>query len=259
MPRNWAPLAIRTGFVLLVVLLWDFSVRFGWIDSLFLASPMATADKFPATTRTALPHLYATLTTFAVAFVSGVLLAGAFGFAITLSGYAYKVFMPLLVLGVTIPKVTLLPLFVLWFGIEKTTIIVYGALSAFFPMIVNVMAASLEVKPSQLVLARAMGCGKVQTFTKVIFPAMLPVLSSGCFYACNAALMGVFIVELALSRFGMGALVHDLAVTFRTPELYAAVLLTAGITVAINMALWYTARHFGKWRGRDGLNDRRER
>jgi ABC-type nitrate/sulfonate/bicarbonate transport system permease component len=196
----------------------------------------------------ALPHLYATLTAFTVALVLGVLFALVIGYAICLHGYSYKVFMPLLVLGVTVPKVTLLPLFILWFGIEKTTIIVYGALSAFFPMIVNVMAASLEVKPSQLALARAMGCNRAQTFTKVIFPAMLPVLSSGCFYACNAALMGIFIVELALSRFVMGALVHDLAVTFKTPELYAAVLLTAAITVAINMALWYAARHFSRWR-----------
>lgn len=248
MPKRHLPLAIRTAFIVLLVLLWDSSIRFGWIDSLFLASPVHTAEKFAATTRTALPHLYATLTAFTVAFVSGVLLAVVLGFAISLSGYTYKVFMPLLVLGVTIPKVTLLPLFVLWFGIEKTTIIVYGMLSAFFPMIVNVLAASLEVKPNQVVLAKAMGCGKVRTFTKVIFPAMLPVLSSGCFYACNAALMGVFIVELALSRFGMGALVHDLAMTFRTAELYAAVLLTAAITVAINMALWYAARHFSRWR-----------
>lgn len=242
------PLAIRTAFIVLAVLAWDFSVRFEWIDSLFLASPADTAEKFVVTTRTALPHLYATLSAFTVAFVSGVVLAVAAGFAIGLSSFTYKVFMPLLVLGVTVPKVTLLPLFVLWFGIEKTTIIVYGALSAFFPMIVNVMAASLEVKPNQLLLAKAMGCGRVQTFTKVVFPAMLPVLSSGCFYACNAALMGVFIVELALSRYGMGALVHDLAMTFRTAELYAAVLLTAAITVTINMALWYVARHFSRWR-----------
>lgn len=233
---------------MLALLAWDFSVRFGWIDSLFLASPMNTAEKFAATTRTALPHLYATLISFTVAFASGVLLAVALGFAASMYRYTYKVFMPLLVLGVTIPKVTLLPLFVLWFGIEKTTIIVYGALSAFFPMIVNVMAATLEVRPNQVLLAKAMGCGKVRTFTKVIFPAMLPVLSSGCFYACNAALMGVFIVELALSRFGMGALVHDLAMTFKTAELYAAVLLAAAITVTINMALWYAARRFSRWR-----------
>jgi NitT/TauT family transport system permease protein len=246
--KRHAALAIRTGFIVLLVLAWDLSVRLGWVDAMFLSGPVDTLAQLAPTTRMAMPHLAATMTTFTAAFFVGVLAAAVFGFAISLHGFSYRVFMPLLVLGVTIPKVTLLPLFILWFGIEKTTIIVYGALSAFFPMIVNVMAASLEVKPNQLLLARAMGYGPAQVFAKVTFPAMLPVLASGLFYACNAALMGVFIVELALSRFGMGALVHDLAVTFRTPQLYAAVLLTATITVVINMALWYAARHFSRWR-----------
>jgi hypothetical protein len=46
----------------------------------------------------------------------------------------------------------------------------------------------------------------------------------------------------------MGANVHDLAMTFRTADMYAAVVLTAGMTVLINMALWYIARYFGRWR-----------
>lgn len=246
--RKLLPLAIQLGVIALFLLTWDLSVRRGWIDSLFLASPIDTLAKLPSTAQIALPHLYSTITTFVAAFVLGVLVAMGFGLALNMSRYAYTTFMPLLVLGVTIPKVTLLPLFVMWFGIEKTTVIIYGALSAFFPMIVNVAAAGLEVRPNQLLFAKAMGYSPLQIYRKVIFPAMLPVLSSGLFYACNAAMMGVFIVELALSRFGMGMMIHDLAVTFRTAELYAAVLLTATITIAINMALWYLARYFGRWR-----------
>jgi NitT/TauT family transport system permease protein len=246
--RRFLPLAIQFGVIVLFLLIWELSVRRGWIDSLFLASPLDTVSKLASTTRIAIPHLYATITGFVAAFALGVVMAVILGFALNMSRYAYATFMPLLVLGVTIPKVTLLPLFVLWFGIEKTTVIVYAALSAFFPMIVNVAAAGKEIKPNQILLARAMGFNHAQVYRKVIFPAMLPVLASGLFYACNAAMMGVFIVELALSRFGMGALIHDLAVTFKTGELYAAVLLTAAITVVINMALWYLARYFGRWR-----------
>jgi NitT/TauT family transport system permease protein len=246
--RRFLPFAIQLGVVALFLLAWELAVRRGWIDPLFLASPIDTLATLPSTAQIALPHLYSTVTSFVAAFVLGVVLAMVLGLALNMSRYAYATFMPLLVLGVTIPKVTLLPLFVLWFGIEKTTVIVYAGLSAFFPMIVNAAAAGLEVKPNQLLLAKAMGYRPVQTYRKVIFPAMLPVLCSGLFYACNAAMMGVFIVELALSRFGMGALIHDLAVTFRTAELYAAVFLTAAITIVVNMALWYLARYFGRWR-----------
>jgi ABC-type nitrate/sulfonate/bicarbonate transport system permease component len=246
--RRYLPLAIQLCVIVLFLLVWELAVRRSWVDPLFLAGPVTTIEKLSETTRLAGPHLAATLTAFAAAFAFGVAMALIVGFALNRSRYAHAVFMPLLVLGVTIPKVTLLPLFVLWFGIEKTTIIVYGALSAFFPMVVNVGAAAQEVKPNQIALARAMGYSNLQVYRKVIVPAMLPVLASGLFYACNAAIMGVFIVELALSRFGMGAMIHDLAVTFKTGELYAAVLLTAVITVIINMALWHVARFFGRWR-----------
>jgi len=239
---------IQIGFVAAVLLIWHLAATLGWVDNLFLATPLATARVFISTAILSEPHLAATLSSFIVALFMGVLAAMVVGFLVNLSRYSYFVFMPILVLGVAIPKVTLLPLFVLWFGIEKTTIIIFGALSAFFPMIVNVSAASQEVKPAQITLARAMGYSRIQTYRKVIFPAMLPVLTSGLFYACNAALVGVFLVELFLARSGMGAFIRDLATTFRTPELYAAIILVSLVSVVINMSLWFLARHFSSWR-----------
>ena len=187
-------------------------MRLGWIDPLFLARRSTRLERLVAVTESAAPDLAITLTSFFSAFITGVVCALAIGFAISLSDYSRKMLLPLLVLGVTIPKVTLLPLFILWFGIAQTPIIVFGALSGFFPMVVNVVTAAAEVKPNQLLLAKAMGFGRFQIFRKVTLPAMLPVLVSGLFYACNASMMGVFIVELALARHGLGAFVHDLAV-----------------------------------------------
>ena len=240
--------AIQVGFVAAVLLIWHLAATLGWVDSLFLATPLATARVFVSTAILSEPHLAATLSSFIVALLLGVFAAMAVGFVISFSRYNYFVFMPILALGVTIPKVTLLPLFVLWFGIGKTTIIIYGALSAFFPMVVNVSAAAQEVRPAQLTLARAMGYSQIQTYRKVILPAMLPVLTSGLFYACNAALVGVFLVELFLARYGMGAFIRDLATTFRTPELYAAIILVSLVSIVINMSLWFLARRFSSWR-----------
>jgi len=241
-------LLIRASAIVLLLVLWELAVRLGWIDKLFLAGPIEAALRLGPVASKVAPDILATLVEFGSAFCIGIALSVTLGFAINQSPYATAVFRPLLVLGVTVPKVTLLPLFLLWFGIDKTPIIIFGALSGFFPMVVNVMAAGTEVKPNQLLLARAMGYGRFDILRKVTFPAMLPVLSSGMFYACNAAMMGVFIVELGIARQGLGVVVHGYAVTFRTPDLYAAVLLTASITVAINMALWYLARYFGRWR-----------
>ena len=114
-------------------------------------------------------------------------------------------------------------------------------------MIVNVMAATGEIKPNQILLAKAMGYGRIES-AEMMFPAMLPVLSSGLYYACNAS------ITVSHRRGGAGAprsrrgssrLRHG----FQTAELYAAVVLTASIAAAINLALWYAARYFGRWRG----------
>lgn len=239
---------IRIVAILLLLLLWEVSVRRGWIDSLFLAGPINAVLRLSPVASKVAPDIVATLIEFGAAFTIGVACAVVLGFAINHSPYATKAFKPLLELGVSVPKVTLLPLFLLWFGIGKTPVIVFGALSGFFPMIVNVMAASAEIKPNQILLARAMGYGRLDIVRKVMIPAMLPVLSSGMFYACNAAMMGVFIVELRIARQGLGVAVQGYAMTFQTSNLYAAVILTASITVAINMALWYVARYFGHWR-----------
>lgn len=241
-------LLIRIVAILAFLVLWEVATRLGWIDRLFLAGPVEAVLQLGAVARASAADIVATLVEFGTAFSIGVALAVVLGFAINHSPYATQVFKPLLVLGVSVPKVTLLPLFLLWFGIDKTPIIIFGALSGFFPMIVNVMAASAEVKPNQLLLARAMGYGSLDILRKVTLPAMLPVLSSGMFYACNAAMMGVFLVELGIARQGLGVVVQGYAVTFQTPDLYAALILTASITVAINMALWYAARYFGRWR-----------
>jgi NitT/TauT family transport system permease protein len=246
--RKYLPVIIRLAAIGIFVAIWDIVVRLGWIDPLFLARPLDTLEHLVPVTEHAAPDLAITMTAFVSAFVAGVFFALVVGFAIGLSNYTRKMLLPLLALGVTIPKVTLLPVFILWFGISQTPVIVFGALSGFFPMVINVVTAGGEVKPNQILLAKAMGFGPLQIFRKVTLPAMLPVLVSGLFYACNASMMGVFIVELALARHGLGAVVHDLAVTFQTADMYAAVLLTASITVAINMALWYAARYFGRWR-----------
>ena len=240
--------AVRIGAVIVFLGIWELAARLGWVNALFLTGPIEAAARLVPVAAESVPDIVATLTEFLAAFSAGVTAAIALGFAINMSRYAYQVFMPLFMLGVSIPKVTLLPLFLLWFGIGKTPIIVFGALSGFFPMIVNVMAAASEIKPNQLLLARAMGFGTAQIFRKVTLPAMLPVLSSGLYYACNASMMGIFIIELALARSGLGVVVHSFAVTFHTADLYAAVILTASITIAINMALWYMARYFSRWR-----------
>jgi NitT/TauT family transport system permease protein len=249
MSRTVLTSIVRWGSIALMILIWDLSVRLGWIDKLFLASPYLTLISLKKTWGLAWPHLTTSLLEFAIAFFFALTLGISLGLVIGVVKDLRNLLSPFIPLGITIPKVTLLPLFILWFGIGKSTIIIYGAISGFFPMIINTLAGVSEVKPSYIVAARSMGYSTFQIYYKVVFPAMLPVISSGLFLCSVQTLIGIFIMEMALSRFGLGALIYQMAVTFRSGELYAAIVFTAAITLIINGTFWYISRELGKWRG----------
>jgi ABC-type nitrate/sulfonate/bicarbonate transport system permease component len=190
----------------------------------------------------------ASLISFSIGFLLAITLGMGLGLIIGTTRYLDRFLSPLIPLGLTIPKVTLLPLFILWFGIGRSTVIIYAMIAGFFPMIINTISGVVEVKPIYIVYARSMGYSTFQIYRKVIFPAMLPVISSGLFLSSVLTLMGVFVVEMAFFRIGLGALINDLAVALRTGELYAVILITATISFIINGAFWYISRRFSKWR-----------
>lgn len=240
---------IRWGAVLFILLLWDAAVRVKLVDSLILAPPLTTAASFLSGWKLSLPHLKATLVQFGIAFGVAVVSGVAVGLAVGISQRSYGLLSPLILLGVIVPKVVLLHLIILWFGIGRGAIVAFGLLSGFFPIAVNTMAGVREVKPSYITAARAFGCSTLQIFRKVVVPGMLPVLSSGLFLGSVGVMTGVFIMEMIMARTGIGALIFSLAINFRPGELYAVVLITASVTLAINGSLWLLSRELGKWRG----------
>lgn len=239
---------IRWSSIAFLILIWDATVRFGWVDELFIASPCLTILSLKRAWGIVLPHMKATLVEFSIGFLLAVSLGMSMGLIIGTKRYLNKLLSPLIPLGLTIPKVTLLPLFLLWFGTGRSTVIIYGMVSGFFPMIINVISGVVEIKPIYIVCARSMGYSTFQIYRKVILPAMLPVICSGLFLSSVLTLMGVFVVEMAFFRIGLGALIYDLSTSFRTGELYATILITAALSFIVNGVFWYISRRFGKWR-----------
>ncbi|MBI4528191.1 MAG: ABC transporter permease subunit [Deltaproteobacteria bacterium] len=239
----------RASLGAFLLLLWEIAVRLEWIDPLFLASPTQVANVFPGIWSTALTHLVSTLSEFTLAVTLAVLAGVAAGFLVGSSPHFYQLLGPIAALGVVIPKVTLIPLFLLWFGLGKSAIVFYGFLSGFFPVFLNSMAGVREVKPSYLVAARAMGCAPWEIGLKVVLPAAMPVLVSGIFMGSVQAMIGLLIMEMAMARYGLGAWIYSLAVNFKTAELYGAVVITVAVSLSINLSLYYLSERLSVWRG----------
>src|SRR5262249_56788236 len=116
---------------------------------------------------------------------------------------ARKSLMPIVLLLYGTPQVTILPLFVLYFGIGPASKIAFGVSHGFFPIVMTVVAGVQNIKPILLTSARAMGASRRQILRYVVFPHMIPSFFAGMRLAMTGVLLGVLLAELYVSTAGL--------------------------------------------------------
>mgnify|MGYP003342837060 CR=1 FL=1 len=135
----------------------------------------------------------------AIAFVLSVVIGMVVGLAVGLSKFSHRSFMPIILLLYGTPQITILPLFILYFGIGAASKIAFGVSHGIFPIIVTIVAGVQNIKPILLVSARSMGAGRWQIFRWVIFPHMIPSFFAGMRLGMTAVLLGVLLAVEAHS------------------------------------------------------------
>ncbi|MCL4437027.1 MAG: ABC transporter permease [Thaumarchaeota archaeon] len=244
-----SPFVLRLATLAVFVVVWDGSVRAGYLDRLFFASPTEIAGVLPYTfTNLFIPNLGVTLLEYAAGFTLAIIVGLAVGVATGTNDSAYRVTNPFIGLGMTTPKVALVPLFMLALGLGWNSIAAFGALLGVFPIIINSAAGVRQVKPEYLAAARSMGHSRLKTYWKVVFPFALPTFIAGFFLGSNLVMIGVLVMELIMGRAGLSPMMAELSYNFRTPELYAAAILTITLTTGINGAIWLISRRMNSWR-----------
>src|SRR4051812_20144956 len=137
--RGFAPrssYAISIASLVALVALWSVSARLGWVSPIALPAPEAVVEALwrLASSGELARHLGASLARLASGFALGASAGIAVGLAIGLVSLARSAGMPLIAALFPIPKIALLPLFIIWFGIGEASKIATIALGAFFPM-----------------------------------------------------------------------------------------------------------------------------
>ncbi len=109
--------------------------------------------------------------------------------------------MPIILLLYGTPQVTILPLFILYFGIGAASKIAFGVSHGIFPIIVTIVAGVQNIKPILLTSARSMGASRWQVLRYVIFPHMIPSFFAGMRLGMTGVLLGVLLAgALRLDR-----------------------------------------------------------
>ncbi|HEY2136512.1 MAG TPA: ABC transporter permease subunit, partial [Xanthobacteraceae bacterium] len=200
-----SPGMARIGVIVILLVVWEAAAR--WlIDPLFIAPPSAVVMGLGRVigTRGVPGALGITLYELGIAFALSVVIGLAVGLVVGLHGFSRRSFMPIILLLYGTPQVTVLPIFILYFGIGPASKIAFGVTHGMFPIIVTIAAGVQNIKPILLVSARSMGASYWQQLRYVIFPHMIPSFFTGMRLGMTGVLLGVLLAELYVSTAGIG-------------------------------------------------------
>jgi len=148
----------------------------------------------------------------------------------------------------TAPKIALAPLFVIWFGLGATSKILLIVSLVFFPAMIGMLTGIHGVDRRLLDLSRLLGLSAWQRFRRIELPASLPALFVGLRVGAVQAVVGAILGEWMAGREGLGHLMTFASATYRTPMLFAAVILTASLGMLVYAAVDGAERRLLAWR-----------
>jgi NitT/TauT family transport system permease protein len=158
-------------------------------------------------------------------FTLGSLFSITFGLLVVYWAPAKRVFMPYMVVIQTMPKVALAPLFVIWFGFSITTNIIYTALIAFFPVLVNFVQGLEDVSPSEQRLMASYNASRWQLFRHVHLYRSLPYLFAGLKMSAVLAVIGAVVSEFVAGDGGLGHYMVQTQNQLRTAQTFSALII----------------------------------
>ncbi|MDR7559552.1 MAG: ABC transporter permease [Armatimonadota bacterium] len=245
--RRWEEIAPPLAVSVLVVVGWEAAVRAFRIPVFVLPGPMVIGRSLwtwrEALWFNAAQTLYTTLVGFGLAIIGGL----ALGLAIGYSGLIYRALYPLLVGFNSVPKVAIVPVLVIWFGIGTVPAIVTAFLISFFPIVVNVATGLATLEPELQDVLRSLGASKGEIFLKIGLPRSLPYFFASLKVAVTLAFVGAVISETVAANRGIGYLMLSASSRFDVPLVFAGLVAVAGMGVVLFAAFAVVERRLTGW------------
>ena len=191
----------------------------------------------------AMQTLYSSLLGFFMAVGIGLV----FGVVVGASKSAYHILYPLLVGFNSIPKIALVPVLVLWFGIGTVPAVITAFLIAFFPIAVNVATGIATTEPELRDVLRALGARPLDVLIKVSLPRSMPYFFASLKVAISMALVGSIMSETVASNSGIGHLMIVASSKFDVPLVFAGLLASALLGVGMYMVANIFERRMCGW------------
>ena len=237
------------GLALLAVI-WEVVPRLGLVDPYFVP-PLSTvlgAWGELATTGQLWTHVEASLVRSGAGFALALALAIPLGAVIAWYTPVRELATPVLEIFRNTAALAILPVFVLLLGIGETSKIAIVVFACFFPVLLSTISGVASVDVQLLRSARVLGLSPVTTFRKVVFPAAVPTIFTGIRIAGAAAILVLIAAEMIGATAGLGYLINYSQYNFLIPQMYAGILTTSLIGLAVNYGLVAIESRLSSWR-----------
>ena len=231
--------------------IWELAVRLFSIPQFILPAPSVIVQEtirfWPGIWYNALQTLMTT--------VLGFLLAVAFGLVsgtiVGASPLLNRSLNPIMIGFNSIPKVAVVPILVLWFGIGTVPAVITAFLVAFFPVMVNVATGIATLEPELADVLRSLGARKKDILIKIGIPRSLPYFFASLKVAITLAFVGSVIAETVASNKGIGYLMMSASATFRVPLVFSGLMVVAIMGIMMYWVAALIERRMTHWTVRD--------
>jgi NitT/TauT family transport system permease protein len=244
-----APWLFGIGFFVL----WEAAVWLFAIPTFFLPPPSVIAGAFvqfwPAIWTDSLQTLFTTMSGFGLAVGFGL----ALGLFIGWSRTVYAGLYPILIGFNAIPKVAVVPILVLWFGIGTIPAVLTAFLISFFPIVVNVATGLATIEPELEDVLKGLGASKLDIMRKVGIPRSLPYFFGSLKIAITLAFVGSVISETIASNVGIGSLMLRAQAQFQVPLVFAGLIVLAVQGIAMYAVMAMLEKRMTGWAHRSGF------
>ncbi|MFH0783182.1 MAG: ABC transporter permease [Pseudomonadota bacterium] len=234
---------------------WQWGSTSGWLDPYFFGMPSEIFRDLwkMALDGTIFNHMLITLEEAFAGFCLGAVGGIAVAFALKASPFWAKVFDPIIMVLYGIPRISLAPLFILWFGLGMASKVVFAFILVFFLLFFNTIAGLKGVDREMVDAVRVMGASRNQILRMVILPAITPWILAGLKSGLGMSLLGAIVGEYIGGNAGLGWLINYAAGVFETNRVFSALLALAILVTVLNKLLDLFERRLLRWRPRDAM------
>ncbi len=241
--KAFLPIVITVGFFLF----WELACIVFRVDRFILPRPTDVAASLfknaYVVAYNSLQTFYTTIAGFVVAVIVGLFL----GMLVGASPSVYRGLYPIMVGLNSVPKVAIVPILVIWFGIGSIPAILTAFSIAFFPIMVNVATGLATIEPELQDVLRSLGANKWQILRKVGLPRAMPFFFASTKVAITLAFIGTVVAETVASDRGIGYLMMSASARFDVPLVFAGLLVIALMGVVMYELFAFVERRVTFW------------